>query len=221
VFIKDYQKEGLFIAQTINSAKRDVKKRLDNLAAERLSPIVNKLFIDGVAASNQIMKAEIVRLSDVLQVPFKYNKDLIEKINGDSLFVGFYDKNYKDLYTRREIDLLKRRILSAKYQGLTDREMAEYIQGTINTTKQRALITARLETQRLDGAAQQIFYEQPKVKEEYEKVWVHNSDYDRHKKYSGIVANKDGFFEQAGVYYAPPLDSPINCVCSTILRKIK
>jgi hypothetical protein len=225
VFIKDYQEESWAIAQTIKSAKRDVKNRLDDLAKAKLLPIMNKLFTDGISTSNRIVKADVSKLADQLNLPFKYNKDLLESINGDSIFTGFYDKNYRELYTKREIDAVKRKILAAKYQGLTDKEMADSIRSVINTTKERALMTARLETQRLEGAAIDIYYNQPKVKKAYNKVYHYADSESREAhKYSARfdagngpgVADDDGNFttESGGKFSSAPNPiSPYNCRC--------
>lgn len=220
VFLQDFSAESIALGYIINGASRNIKKQLTKKAAEKLEPIVKDFFTSGIKSSNKLFKKEITNLADdVLKIPFKYNKELLQTINKKSIFTGFYDKEYQSLFTKREIDAVKRKILTGKYSGWSDRQLASEIRNTINITKNRSLVMARIETQRLEGAAMQELYKQKKVKDEYVKVWNQNSEYERHKKYNGEVANEDGFFEKAGVYYPPPLESPYGCLCTISMKK--
>lgn len=222
-FIKDYQAEAFAISNIIKQAKRDIKNQLDEQAKKRLEPLIEELFSNGIKASNTIVKKEVALLADLVGQPFKYNKDLLLTLNDKSVFAGFYDKNYKGLYTKKEIDKLKRVILTGKYGQWKDRELSAEIRKTINLTKNQSLILARAETQRLDGAAKQIFFEQPKVKKEYVKVYhALDGPEHRHQWMDGQIADDDGYFtsKQGTKFLFPPNpDSPWNCMCWTSLEK--
>jgi hypothetical protein len=223
LFVRDYTEEAFIVAQSIRRSKRLIKKQLEDKAIALLAPIVEDMFTEAIKASNQIMRREIVNLSDLTKVPFKYNRDVIDRINSKSVFTGFYDTQYKSLYKKREIDALKRTILQGKYANWDDKRLAAEIRKTINISKNRALTTARMESQRLEGAAQQIFYEQAKVKEQYVKMYSSRGDArPSHKALDGQIADDEGYFTDSGgnkFLYPPPPDSPFGCRCRSVLVK--
>ena len=231
IFIKDYTEEAVATAAIIKSAKRDVKARLDVLAAEKLQPLISTMFSDGIKASNSIYKKEVLKYADFVDVKFKYDREVLSKINDKSVFTGFYDKNYKDLYTKREINNLKNVILQGKYNNLSDRELAAKIKTTINTTKKRALITAREETQRLETAAIDTLLQQKKVSDVWVKKYNYTNDESRQShKYTARfdsgngpgIADDDGLFtcEDGSKITGPPNNvSPYNCKCFITLVK--
>lgn len=213
-FIQSYEESALELSSIIMFAKRDIKRQLNERAAELLVPIIDDYFKEGIAASNQIVKSNISRLADDINIPFKYNKDLILTYNTDkSIFTGYYDKQTKSLFARGEIDKLKRTILSGKYGNWTDDEMVTAIRKTVNTTKNRALVIARQETARLDTAAKQIYYNNNRVKKEYELKWVARSDArPTHKEYDGKIADEDGYFDgPEGRVTGPPIGWSCRC----------
>lgn len=224
LFIKDYQEEVYATYGVVKSAKRDIKNKLDELAAERLQPVISKYFKDGIIATNKIVSQDVAKLADILKIPFKYDKSMLERFNSYSVFQGYYDKNYADLFSKREIDNLKRVILRGKYSNMPDRELAKEIQDTINITKNRALVIARGETQRLDTAAKQILFESPKVKKEYDLVWRTAGDdmvRDNHRAYNGKIADENGYFDGPDGKIKGPegLHNPWNCRCQIIWVK--
>ena len=223
LFVKDYTEEAYLIGKVIKAAKRDVRRQLDEQAAKRLEPIVSKLFTDGIKESNTLVKKDVAKLGDLLSMPFKYNKDIIETFNKESVFQGFYDKKYKDLYTKREIDALKRTILRGKYANWSDKQLAAEIRKTINTSKNRALVTARNETARLETAVVDHFYQQKKVQDKYDKVWVTKGDSNvrpEHQAANGQIADKDGYFTVGGEKVkGPPQGFSCRCRAELVLKK--
>ena len=219
-FSTDYLDEALLLAA---AAKTLTEDQLDKLARKILYPIFDTYFDDGVRASNQIVSKEVASLVDTVGVPYKYNKELIETINGNSVFSGYYDKNYKNLYKAREVDALKRTILRGTYGDWSADKLASEIRKTINISKNRALVTARMETQRLRGAAIDIYYKKPAVQKVYDKVYYSLSDArPTHLQLNKQVADADGNFTNAnGVKfrYPPEPDSPFGCRCWTALVK--
>lgn len=219
-FSIDYLDEALLLAA---AAQRLTEKELDNLARKILYPIFDAYFDEGVRASNLIIKKEVASLVDTIGVPYKYDRALIDTINGDSVFSGYYDRNYKNLYKAREIDALKRTILRGKYSDWTDKQLAAEIKKTINISKNRALVTARMETQRLEGAAIDTYYAKAEVKKVYDKVYRSRSDArPTHLELNYQVADNEGFFINAnGVKfrYPPEPDSPFGCRCRIELVK--
>lgn len=215
LFTENYLAESLALSNVIMAAKRDIKRQLTEKAAERLYPIVETLFTDGIKASNTLVKADVARNADLLSQPFKYNKDVINTINGNSAFTGFYDTETKSLFKKREVDALKNKILQGKYSGWSDRQLQSEIRKTVNVSKNRALVIARNETARLETASNQIFFQMPKVQEEYDLVWNAMSDArPDHLAYNGKKADEDGLFHgPLGAVTGPPLE--FNCRCKT------
>lgn len=221
-FIRNYQENAIAIGLSIVGAKRSIQAQLDKKFVNTINPLIDDYFLGGIKASNKIIKKEVLDLVDIVEVPWKYNKEVISAINTDSVFTGYYDTQYKSLYKKRETDALKRVILRAKYQGLTDSELVSEIKKTVKISKQRALNMARSETARLETAVQQIYYTKPAVNKKYEKVWDSMSDArPTHKAMDGKVANKDGMFKTPdGTCEGPPYPNSWNCRCRTKLRLI-
>lgn len=219
-FSNDYLDEALLLGAAVKTLS---ESELDKLARKILYPIFDSYFKEGALASNLIIEKEVASLVDVVGVPYKYDKALINSINGESVFTGYYDRNYQGLYKAREIDALKRTILRGKYSNWTDKELAAEIKKTINISKNRALVTARMETQRLRGGAIDAYYAKPAVQDAYKKVYRSRSDArPTHLELNYQVADKDGFFTNAnGVKfrYPPEPDSPFGCRCRVELVK--
>jgi SPP1 gp7 family putative phage head morphogenesis protein len=98
--------------------------------------------------------------------------------------------------------------------------MIEQIRNTVKVSKNRARVIARQETARLQTAAKSIYFNNTKVKKEYDKVWVSRSDArPSHLYMNNQKADKDGWFTtQDGVKtQGPPLG--FNCRCRVILKK--
>lgn len=218
-FVQEYEAAALALSKNIFATKKGVKEKLNKLADKMLVPLVDELFTEGIRASNKIMKREVSDLVGILDQPFKYTKDVINTINDNSVFSGFYDAKYKDLYRAREIDALKRKILTGKYAGWSDTKLAKEIRSVIDISKNRALVTARLETQRLEGAAQQAFYDKASVRKKFKKVYVTRDDdrvRDQHKALNGQIADDEGYFtdtEGNKFQYPPPPSSVFGCRC--------
>lgn len=219
-FATDYLDEAVLLAA---AAKTLSETELDRLARKILYPIFDAYFKDSVLASNQIVSKEVASLVDTVGVPYKYNKELIETINGESVFSGYYDRNYKNLYKAREVDALKRTILRGTYGDWPADKLASEIRKTIEISKNRALVTARMETQRLRSAAIDIYYNKPAVKKVYDKVYRSRSDArPTHLQLNYQRADGDGNFTNAnGVKFSqlPEPDSPFGCRCWVELIK--
>lgn len=227
-FIKDLYDDALKLAYI---AEKLTETQLNKELEKILFPLFDRLFFDGLRESNKVISSEIARLVNVTDVPFKYNKEVIDdiakRVNTKSVFTGYYDEAYKDLFSKREIDALKRAILSGKYNNLTDTQIADKIQNVVNITKNRALTTARMETQRLEGSVQDLYYQQANVKNLYYKVYkiADSNARPTHRALNNQIANDEGYFTNVnGVKFRfpPEPDSPYGCRCRSelVLRSI-
>lgn len=218
-FIADYEETAIVLSAT------KTREALDRRANKLLLPLIDKWFSDSMVASNLIVKKEIALLVDSTGVPFKYNKEVIDKLNSNSVFQGYYDKNYKGLFKKREIDALKRKILQGVYADppWSDKRFISEIQKTVNISKNRALTTARMETQRLKSSAIDIYYQKAAVKKNYNKVYRSLPDArPTHKALNYQIADEEGYFTNVnGVKFKtlPEPDSPFGCRCWVELVK--
>lgn len=220
LFADNYTDQAVLLgiaAKTLSEAE------LDKMARSILYPIFDSYFGAGIRASNLIVSQEVAILVDVIGVPYKYNKELINTINENSVFKGYYDKNYQGLFKAREVDALKRTILRGTYGDWSADKLAAEIKKTINISKNRALVTARMETQRLKGAAIDMYYKKAAVQNVYDKVYRSLSDArPTHLQLNGQVADSEGNFINAnGVKfrYPPEPYSPFGCRCRVDLVK--
>jgi hypothetical protein len=189
-------------------------------------PLYDDLFKDGRSTGIETIKKDLATLTKRYDVPLKYNKDLLDTINGNSIFNGYYDKQYQGMYTRREIYKLKSTILSAKYSDLPEKELVENIRATIKSTKKQAQLLARYEVQRLRSATVAEYYKLPKIKKGYDKVFVSEHDSvvrPTHLAYDGQIADENGFFHGSlGSFEYTPIPGEYNCRCRTkLVKKVK
>jgi len=220
-FLEEYKKQIGEVAVLTVAAQYKINQQLNKWLKEKIEPVFKDLFKAGISQTNQIVPAEISVLTDQLSVPFKYNKEMLLKYNeGLSVFQGYYDKDFEKLFTRREVDKMKRIILTGKYSNWTDRELQNAILNEFKVTKNRALNIARNETTRLNTASKQIYYEKPAVKKNYNLVFTSEQD-DKvrktHKSYDKVIADPlTGKFDgDCGEILGPPVAcSPWNCRCT-------
>lgn len=199
------------------------KKLIEDKVVKILTPLINDYFSDSIAASNRVVKASISKLTDQLDVPFKYNKDLLDKVNNKSIWTGYYDVDIKSGFSKREITSLKKTILSAKYGDWTEKEMISGIKNVVRITDNRARLLARSATTGLETTANQIYFGKQAVRNAYELVWSQNSPYERHRHMNGVEADENGMFldsKTGKLIPGPPYqDSPWNCLCTTYFRE--
>ena len=191
---------------------------------KKLTPIYGDLFGDGKDASIKQIKGDITKLTKKYDVPMKYNRDLLLKMNDKSVFTGYFDKAYADVFSKREINKLKSTILQAKYSNMTESQLQTNILNTIKTTKKHAQQLARYEIQRLRSVTLNEYYALKKMKSTYDKVFVaHDDDRVRstHKKLDGMVADEGGGIQSPDFGYITelPIPSQYNCRCRWVLRR--
>ena len=213
--MNEYQErsiEAMLWYNTRSVTIAELEARLDEL----LAPLLKQLFTAGRQWTNTFMRDEFVKANKKWDLDLKYNKDVLTKFNDQySIFQGYYDTKYRDMFSRREIDALKRRILTAKYSGLPESEALDLVKSTTNITTNRARLLYRYEKAQLDSTVHQIYFEDG-LKNEYDKVWISRSDSAtrmEHKAMNGKVADEDGYFDSPkGKILGPPLD--YNCRCT-------
>jgi len=220
-FDSNYEKQAEEISILILRSNNKNRNKIVKKITEVLIPIIDDMFKEGMIVSNQIVKKGVARLVADNKIPFKYNKDLLLKMNDKSIFQGYYDKTYKSLYSKREIDRLKRTILTAKYSGWDEKKTIKEIKSVVKTTTSRARLLARHEKARLTTVAKTIYFESKKIQKEYDMVW-HNSGGNvrpDHEAMAGKKADKDGMFYSSkyGLISGPPLG--YNCKCYVTLEK--
>lgn len=239
-FIRAYRQEALDALDylvTIGSSDFLFEQQL----VQRLTPIFNKYFNECIQASNTLVSQNIATLSNALRVPFKYNRQVIDHLNSihvrqvagainyDSIFKGYFNPQYTQGFTRREIGKLttelKKVVLRGTYGDVSEAELirqireagANTIGKTANMTENRARMLARGETSRLRNGVKDIYFQDPDVQAEYDLVWVSAllpTTRDEHKELHGVKADSDGAFRNSnGEYHSPPI-AP-NCMCQT------
>lgn len=220
---KDYRKEKDDLIDEV--LKGTILINTPQLSAEiekRFGAILNKYFINGMDASKLLVDKEVAVLVDALKVPWKYNRDVIDLVNNNSVFKGFADQLYKEGFKRGEIDRIKRVLLKGTYNNLDEKVLRDELQKSFNLTKRRAQLLARDESSRLRETTKKVYYQQPEVQEKYELVWDAVGDKKTrpaHQELDGKVANSDGNFYSPtfGEVGPPPLD--YNCRCSTFFKR--
>lgn len=225
LFTEEFLNESLELGILGLEVQRNIKEQIYKKVEERLKPIIENYFKSSIADTNQIMSSNISKLVDQTKVPFKYNKDLLQTYNNTkSVFSGYYDVDVKDVFTKREIDLIKRTVLNGKYSNLSSEELATNIRNAVGTTRNRALNIARIETTRLGSASNSIYFADKNVQEQYDLIF-RTADDDKvrkdHKSYDDKKANAEGYFSGncGDIAGAPVPCSPWNCRCYTELVK--
>lgn len=219
-FVNKFLKGALAVGHKINDRKQGIQAYADEQIAT-LVPIYEDLFADGRATDIETIKSDLSKLTKRYDVPLKYNKNLLDTINEKSVFNGFYNKDYQQLYTNRDLYRLKSTILSAKYSDLPEDELVKNIRAVVKTSKKNAQLMARYEIQRLRGATLNEYYKIPRIEKKYEKVFgcEHHNTRDSHLKYDGQVADADGYFHGAlGSFNSTPIPGEYNCQCKMHLR---
>jgi hypothetical protein len=223
-FVKAYNEVANELGLAILTGTLVSKKLIEKKVVETLTPIINDYFSKSIAASNKIVPAKISLLTDQLGVPFKYNRDVLDKINDKAIWTGYYDKDIKKAFSTVEINKMKSAILGAKYSGMEEKQLITSLKNVVNVTDGKARQIARGMTARMDTVVNEIYLSKKKVRDEYELVWSQNSPYERHKHMNGVVADADGKFldSKTGTKISgPPYQySPWNCLCTTYWRKI-
>ena len=222
-FDKQYIEEANKIASSIIFGRIVSKKILAKMIADAMTPIINDMFDEGIIASNKLVKREIAKLVVDVDVPFKFNKDLIERINEKSIFTGYFDKEYKGIFTKGEIQKLKNTILSAKYSKWDEKQTAAAIKKVTNFSSRRALFLARTETQRLQETAMSVYMEKSAVNKNFDRIWRTQGDgkvRGTHQRMNGLKADSNGQFNSpdVGLVNGPgagPADFSMGCRCYT------
>lgn len=195
-----------------------------NQVADQLSPVFLSYFNQCAQAGNVLVDRRISSLTNALSVPFKYDRNVIDRVNGVSVFKGYYSDRYRNDFTNGEIDRLKRTILRGTYENIDEQELSRRIQETINVSDRRARLLARNETQRLRESTSAIYASQPEVREKYDRMWDTQGDANvrpSHQEMQGLLANEDGYFisptygEVAGPG-AGPVEFVAGCRCRSI-----
>jgi SPP1 gp7 family putative phage head morphogenesis protein len=226
-FKLSYSKEAQKLVTLVYSSSITKVHDLVDTEISSFEPIFNDMFKNGKTYSEDIVKKELLDLVDTVKVPFKYNKNVIDKINGKSVFTGYYDEQYKDVFTKKELYKLKSTILAGKYAGVSEQELANQIKTVVNISDQRARLLARTEMQRLQETTTAIYYEQPEVMKMYDRVWITKDD-DRvrtsHQSMDGEIAETSGphsgqFYSKDVGWISGPGSGPpsfsIGCRCHT------
>lgn len=222
-FIDRYSAEAEKIATVAFAASATATVFEDH--RPELAAIIADYFKRGQVATNKVVDQEVAMLADEFQVPWKYDRSVIDEIQDVSIFDGYYDRKYQGVYTKREIDNLKKTILRGKYNGWDEDTLMNEVRKTIKVTGNRSRLLARTETQRLHETTQMIYYRQPEVQNSYKRVWFALSDArPSHRRMDGRVAGEDGYFNSpdVGKVVGPgsgPKDFAIGCRCQTRLIK--
>lgn len=195
---------------------------LENII-DTLEPIFVDYFNKSLQASNVLVERRIASLTNALRVPFKYDRNVLDRVNQYSVFKGYSSKRYTTQFTTKELRKLKNTILEGTYRGLGEDELGRLISQRVNMTERRARLLARGETQRLRESTSAIYASQPEVQEKYERVWITQGDgivRPTHQEMNELVAGSDGYFYSPtyGKVSGPgsgPAEFAVNCRCRT------
>ena len=221
-FEKDFNSAVKELSYMIIGGRIINRTILSKKITKKLTPIIYDMFTTGQVASNKVVKSGVAKLVTQYNVPYKYNKSLFEHMNEHSIFAGYYDKNYKDIFTKTEINRIKKVILTAKYSGWNETKTIQQVRQATNFTVKKARLLARNEKARLQTVAKSLYFNKKEVRNKYNMVW-HNSGTNirpDHAAMAGKVADKDGMFHSKdGLIPGPPyIFSPYNCKCYVTLE---
>jgi uncharacterized protein with gpF-like domain len=202
---------------------------LDNYINTVGNELWKSFFNSNQVLNKKLVEKEVIRLSNFYKVPYKFNKDVMNRIVGVSTFTG--DPVWTSGFTKKQINSIKRIVTSGIYGDKTESQVQEELMNRVGMAKRQAQLIARNETQKLKNTSVQMYYETPEVKAEYDKVWVSEMD-DRtredHREMNGQIADPvTGLFTTT---WGESLNYPgsgydvgqnINCRCKIILRKRK
>jgi len=221
-FISIFKSFAIRLGTLVFGRTRNIETFIDKEIYTTAVPLVSELFANGRKEVITLLKRDVLNFVRDYNIPIKYNKDLIDQINDTSIFRGYYDKRYKEVFTRRELYNLKQTILSGKYAGLSEAELTTNIRNTINITKHRAQLLARTETTRLRETMNRVYYTKNKgINKEYNLVWkIVNDGKCRHPSMEGKIAGDDGLFDITGYGRGSP-GFTFNCRCRSELIKKK
>lgn len=212
---------------TLALASSLTRPALDVLITSRLAPAFRQYFTRGIAASQTLVAKEVAEISNILNVPLKYNRQVLENINklpfgaNQSIFTGYFDVEYAEKFQKKELDRLKRTLLRVTYNNADERVLRDKLISDLGLTKRRAQLLARGETKRLRESTKVLYYQDPGVKQEYELVWVAKNDSrvrPEHLRMDGKTAEENGYFISPDFgEVLPPME--YGCRCSTFFRK--
>ena len=223
-FSEDYVKAAIALSLTILAGRYISKSIIEKKIIKTLTPIIEDMFDEGIVASNKLVKKDIAKLVTKYNIPYKYNKKLLEELNDKSIFNGYYDKKYKDIFTKTEINRIKNVILQSKYGEWDEKKTINTIKKTVKITTNKARLLARNEKARLTTAAKTLYFKKKEVRDEYDLIWRNSGNNIRpdHMAMNGKKADKDGYFysSSCGRIPGPPFQcSPYNCKCYVELAK--
>jgi len=229
--VKDFIKKwGLFILGLTKSLADKVS--LDVVATQSLyaEKLIKDMFALGEGANIALIRKQIVSLGNKFDLPLKYNKNLLKKITGTSLFQGYGEKEWVDKYSKKQADKLKRVILTAKYNNTDEKTLTSQIMALGSSNKKQAQLIARNEIQRLREGVNATYYVEAGLGAEYDRVWVTSHDErvrESHVAMDGKKADPEtGLFDTPHGKVAGPgaggsVSFSINCRCKTIFVKRK
>jgi hypothetical protein len=189
-------------------AEEELYRSVDRLTQGMIAEIVE--------SAPNIMARELSKYS--INLPLKYNRQVIDNIYSQiSIF-----KKGSSIYSKADIDRMRKIILTDKYNGLNTSEIQQHLQDSLDISKRRALLVARAESQNLDSSIKEIYFKE--VKQDYDLVWsAYDDAREDHKKMDNKKANEDGYFESPWGLIKGPQEIPQqyrwNCRCSIKLIK--
>jgi uncharacterized protein with gpF-like domain len=181
---------------------------------------ISTTFVADIIANSPLLIEEKLKAFNLNQnLPLKYDKEVINNIyNEFSIFKGYDPGNYG----KKEMDRMKRVILTAKYDGVDDVELRKRLIAEFDISTKRAILIARAETQSLDSSVMEIYSKNAEVLKKFKLVWI--SKHDKavrpdHESCDGLIADAQGMFHTSawGAIRGPsdiPQKYRWNCRCS-------
>ena len=223
LFGKLYKK---FLAVLVTLFKSGNEKIINKYIDETITSLYTQFFASNMVVNTGLVEKEVISLGNFYKVPYKFNKDVFNAIQGKSLFSN--NTSWTTAYTAKEKNRLKRIISKALYEQLSEEEVAAKLRNELFYSQRKAQLIARTEMMRSKNTAVSMTWD-TLDHDKYEKVWISRHDdkvRDNHEAMDGVVADPVTglFLTNWGEYLREPgtgsiTKENINCRCKVVIRE--
>lgn len=222
LFGKLYQK---FLAALVVLFKSGSEVRINRYIDETVTALYSQFFAKNMIVNTGLAEKEVLKLGNFYKIPYKFNKDVFNAIQGRSLLSN--NSSWTNAYTAKQKNRLKRIISKALYEEKTEKEVADLLRKDLFFQQRRTQLIARTEMMRTKNTSVSMIWD-TLDHAEYEKVWINNGQNvrDTHVEMEGAIADPVTglFLTNWGEYLSVPgsgsdVKNNINCKCSVVIRK--
>ena len=222
IFGKLYQK---FLAALVILFKSGNERKINQFIDETVTSLYSQFFAKNMIVNTGLVEKEVIKLGNFYKIPYKFNKDVFNAIQGRSLLSN--NSSWTNAYTTKQKNRLKRIISKALYEEKTEKEVADLLRKDLFFQQRRTQLIARTEMMRAKNTAVSMTWD-TLDHNKYEKVWINNGSNvrDTHVEMEGAIADPaTGLFTTTwGEYLSVPgsgsdTKNNINCKCSIVIRE--